>query len=338
MGRLRIAQYGTGHGHAAGKLAALRSSPRVELAGVFEPDPARRAELEQAGWPFQGVRWYESAEELLGDPEIIAVASEARNHASLEQTEQIIRAGKHVWYDKPAGEDWPRWQRIVAQAEEQRLYIQMGYMFRYHAGFQQIAAWARSGLLGNLYAVRAQMSTWISLTERQIIAQHTGGILYDLSGHMIDQIVWLLGRPERVASFLRNDSRAVPGFADNTHAVLEYDRALATIDIAAIEAPPAARRFEVYGDRGSAIMEPFEPTPRLRLCLAQAGSGYAEGEQQVALPQQIRQELYDRELEAFVGVLVGERKPNRLAQHDLVVQETLLRATGAIAGASVCRF
>lgn len=327
MARLPIAQYGTGHGHAAGKLAALRSSPRVELAGVFEPDPARRAELEQAGWPYQGVRWFESAEELLGDPAIIAVASEARNHASLAQTEQIVQAGKHVWYDKPAGENWPRWQRVVAHAEAQRLYIQMGYMFRYHAGFQQIAAWARSGLLGNLYAVRAQMSTWIPLAERRIIAQHKGGILYDLAGHMIDQIIWLLGRPERVASFLRNDSRAVPGFADNTHAVLVYERALATIDIAAIEAPPAARRFEVYGDRGSAIMEPFEPTPRLRLCLTQPAGEHMAGEQWVVLPDQDRQELYNRELEAFVAVLLGEREPDRRAQHDLVVQETLLRST-----------
>jgi predicted dehydrogenase len=150
---------------------------------------------------------------------------------------------------------------------------------------------------------------------------------------MLDQIVWLLGRPERVTAFLRDDSRAVAGFADNTLAVLEYERALALVDIAAIEVPPAARRFEVYGDLGSAIMEPFEPVPRLRLCLRQPGDGYVAGEQQVELPQQSRQELYERELDAFVGVLLGEREPDRRAHHDLVVQETLLRATGMITDA-----
>ena len=36
MALLRLAQYGTKHGHAAGKLAALRHNPRVEFAGVFE--------------------------------------------------------------------------------------------------------------------------------------------------------------------------------------------------------------------------------------------------------------------------------------------------------------
>ena len=71
-----------------------------------------------------------------------------RNDESLAQTEAIVRAGKHVWYDKPAGDDWSAWQRVVAMAEKAQLQIQMGYMFRYHAGFRKIADWARSGHVG----------------------------------------------------------------------------------------------------------------------------------------------------------------------------------------------
>jgi hypothetical protein len=36
-------------------------------------------------------------------------ASEGRNDQSIEQTAQFVEAGKHVWYDEPAGDDWPRW-------------------------------------------------------------------------------------------------------------------------------------------------------------------------------------------------------------------------------------
>src|SRR5205085_3701257 len=36
VSHIRIAQYGTKHGHASGKLLALRRSPRVEFAGVCE--------------------------------------------------------------------------------------------------------------------------------------------------------------------------------------------------------------------------------------------------------------------------------------------------------------
>ena len=39
---------------------------------------------------------------------------------------------------------------------------------------------------------------------------HRGGIFFDLGGHMLDQVVWILGRPVKVTSFLRNDSGAVP--------------------------------------------------------------------------------------------------------------------------------
>ncbi|HEX2759375.1 MAG TPA: Gfo/Idh/MocA family oxidoreductase [Rhizomicrobium sp.] len=330
MALLKLAQYGTKHGHAAGKLLALRRNPRVELAGVFEPDLARRQELERAGGPYAGVRWFDDPRDMLGDPAIVAIAAEGRNHQSLDQAEQIIAAGKHVWYDKPAGASWPQWQRVQALAAQRGLVIQMGYMFRYHDGFQRIAQWAQSGLLGQVYAIRAHMSTWLSEAEQRVIARHPGGICYDLAGHMLDQIVWLLGRPQQVSAFLRADGGVVPGFNDNTLVVCSFPRALAFVDIAAIEAAPAARRFEVYGDRGSAILETFEPAGALRLCLTAARGGYRSGAQLVALEDRPRQMLYELELDAFLTAILGERPPDRPASHDLIVQETLLRATGEI--------
>jgi predicted dehydrogenase len=329
MTRLHIAQYGTKHGHAAGKLLALRRNPRVELAGVFEPDRERREQLAHTGEPYQGVRWFDDAREMLEDPRIVAIAAEGRNDESLDQAEQIVRAGKHIWYDKPAGTSWAQWQRVVALAAQHDMIIQMGYMFRYHDGFQRIAEWVRSGLLGHVYAIRAHMSTRISEPEQRVIARHPGGICYDLAGHMLDQIVWLLGRPQKIAAFLRSDG-AVPGFKDNTLVVCSYANALAFVDIAAIEAAPVARRFEVYGEQGSAIMEPFEPAGALRLCLTQAHGDYSSGAQFIALHDRPRQMLYELELEAFLAAILGERPLDRPPSHDLIVQETLLRATGEI--------
>lgn len=333
MARLRVAQYGTQHGHAAGKLLALRHDPRVELAGVFEPDPERRRELERAPGPFQGVRWFDDAAEMLDDPRIVAVASEGRNDESLAHTEQIVRAGKHCWYDKPAGDDWEHWRRVVALAQQRQVLIQMGYMFRYHAGFQQIARSVQSGLLGDIFSIRAHFSASLSEQARRVISRHAGGIFYDLAGHMLDQIVMLLGRPREVTAFLRNDSGAVAGFADNTLGVFGFEHALAVVDIAAMEPTPApptttTRRFEVYGSAGSAIMEPIEPAGALRLCLTNASTGFAAGEQHIPLPAQSRQDLYDLELNSFVATILGEQPPDRAPDHELLVQETLLRATG----------
>ena len=88
----------------------------------------------------------------------MGVASEEANDESLDQTEAIIRAGKHCWYDKPPGEDWPQWQRVVALAAERGLLIQMGNMLRYHPAFRTVAGWARSGFLGDVFKIRADMS------------------------------------------------------------------------------------------------------------------------------------------------------------------------------------
>ena len=95
--------------------------------------------------------------------------------------------------------------------------------------------------------------------------------------------------------------------------------------------PPAARRFEVYGSRGSAILEPFEPAGPIRLCLAEAVGDLPSGMQLIEVPRQTRQELYDLELRAFVATLRGQQAPERPPDHDLTVQETLLRLTGRIA-------
>ena len=273
-----MAQYGTKHSHATGVLEVMLASPDVEMVGVYEPDPERRRTLEAAGKPpWNDVSWFDSPPEFLEDPTILAVASEGSNAESLVHTEAIVEAGKHVFYDKPAGDDYGRFERIVGKARSSGLLVQMGYMFRHHAGFSRIAEWARSGLLGDVFSVRAHMSTHLDRPAQEAIAPQRGGIFYDLSGHMIDQIVWIIGRPTKVTSFLRQDATDVPGFSDNTLCVLEYDSAIACVDIAAVETPPMARRFEVYGTVGSAIMEPFEPPGPIRLCLNEGRGGHPAG-------------------------------------------------------------
>ena len=332
MAKIRMAQYGTRHGHASGKLQAMQVNGDVEVAGVFEPDPARRAELEGSDGAFAGVHWYGDKREMLEDESIVAIASEGHNAESLDQTGEIVAAGKHVWYDKPAGDDWAQWQQVMAAAERKGLLIQMGYMLRYHSSFGMVAGWARSGLLGDVFAVRAHMSTYIDEAGRARIAgAHRGGIFFDLGGHMLDQVVWILGRPVKVTSFLRSDARPAAAFADNTLGVFEFENAIAFIDIAALETQPAARRFEVYGSRGSAIIvEPFEPGLHVRLCLAEAGDGYRQGEQVVSVDGESRQRTYELELDAFLATIEGRQPRDRPVSHELLVQETLLRATGVI--------
>jgi predicted dehydrogenase len=328
---MRIAQLGTRHGHARGKWKALVDNPDVTAAGVWEADPAALDRARGSG-RYAGAHWYATLDAVLGDDSISAVAVEGRNDESLGMAQAAVAAGKHLWYDKPAGDDWPGFVALMEQARARNLLVQMGYMFRYQPGFEQIASWARTGRLGHIFAVRAHMSTHIDLHERTEQSRHKGGILYDLGGHMLDQVVWLLGRPTKVSSVLRNDaSPELPGYSDNTVGIFEFERALATVEIAAMEPRPMARRFEVYGTRGSAITEPFDPGERLRLTLDEPTDDFASGEHLLSLETVQRQQMYERELVAFVATLQGRQPPDRPPEHELLVQETLLRATGRIA-------
>ena len=81
---------------------------------------------------------------------------------------------------------------------------------------------------------------------------------------------------------------------------------------------------------GAIIVEPFEPGLKIRLCLETAKEGYSEGEQIVEIDGESRQRTYELELDAFLATIAGEQAPDRPVSHELLVQETLLRATGVI--------
>ena len=334
--KLRIGVYGTKHAHATAKIITLKNNPKIEITGVFEPDINQRNLVQQLDKNYNNIYFYDFAEQLLNDPTIVAIASEGLNSESLNHTEAIVQAGKHCWYDKPAGDNLHQWRRIMRIAEEKKLHIQMGYMFRYHEGFSKIIDWARSGFLGDIFSVRAHMSTSIptfrndsiNYNTQDTIANHKGGIFYDLGSHMLDPICWMLGCPDKITSFLRNDSGLVPQMIDNTLCVLEYSKAMAFIDIAAMEMRPMARRFEVYGSTGSAILvEPFEPSNIIRLCLGEPKGPYNQGVNIIELAPQNRGDLYEKELEAFIATICGEQLPDRPPSHELLVQETLLKST-----------
>ena len=133
----------------------------------------------------------------------------------------------------------------------------MGYMLRYHDAFQTVSRMARDGQLGDVFHVRANMATYVpptnpaNLNNRALIARHRGGIFFDLGGHVLDQVLWITGRPRRVTAFLQNDATPdLPQFADNTIAVLEYERALANVEISCLTVSAGGAPLRGPRDRG----------------------------------------------------------------------------------------
>ena len=65
----------------------------------------------------------------------------------------------------------------------------------------------------------------------------------------------------------------------------------------------------------------------MRLCLPEAKGGYPEGITTIALEDRPR---YVASLAAFIRDVRCEKEPDRSLDHELLVQETLLRATGRL--------
>jgi predicted dehydrogenase len=325
--KVKFAQYGILHSHAAGKAAVLKANPDVSFCGVYEPDPSVR-EARGAVEAYDGVNWFEAKEDMLDDASIAAIAVEGAIAQNLEFAREALERGKHVWLDKPAGDDWEKFQSLVAMARQKGLLLQLGYMFRYNAGFRFILDWANSGRLGDVFSVRGRMSTWVGEDRREGLAVHEGGILFELLCHLMDIVVAVLGRPDRVTSFLRNERGTVPAFRDNAAAIFEYENALAIVESSALEVSAfPSRRFEVYGTRGSIVMEPLEPDPVVRLCLDEARDGFNKGWQTVPVENEPR---YVGSLRSMVAEIRGRKPPVRSLDHELIVQETVLRAAGVL--------
>lgn len=323
--KIRAAAYGIGHAHAAGKVAALRALEAFDLVGVCEPDP----QTPRAAPAYQGVRWL-SEKELLEDPSLELIAVEAAVGRNLEYARRCVDAGKHVHLDKPPGEDLAKLRRMLDDAARRNLRVQMGYQWRYQPGIRAVIEAARQGWLGEIYAVRAVINKPTPEAERKALARFRGGMMFELGCHLIDGAVDLFGKPKRVTGFLRSDGAYADGLADNTLAVLEFDRALAEIYVAAMQPNGNAyRTFEVLGTNGSLAARPFSRS-KLYGDFKDAAGPYRAGPQVLDAPPDPTPPYAPDFMDLARQIREGA-PPLWSRQHDLDVQETLLRACHVLA-------
>jgi predicted dehydrogenase len=327
---LTIGQIGISHAHAVGKVQVLSASPDVDFVGVFEPS-ARWREAKGGLPALSNVRWRNEAD-LLDDPAVGGIFVETTSVDNLHWAKKALEAGKPVLIDKAPGVDLGELRDLLELARAKNLYVQLGYNFRFNTAFEFALDAVRTGLLGQVFNIQTQIPTTIGGYEdrRWEVERYTGGIFFELACHMLDTVVAMLGTPERVTSFLRADNRSGDRkpYVDNTMGVLEYAQAMAIVQVWGMEVQPFPnRRFEIYGTKGSVRIEPLEPVTGVHLCLAEASGPYQAGWQCVELADRPR---YVGDVEEFVAVVRDGREPRYGPEHDLAVQTTLLRATGAI--------
>jgi len=326
---IRIAFLGGGHGHARAKVRLAKESPDWELVGIYEPDHTVMTGYERMDVPAL------SRSQILEDHSISVIGVEGWVWDLADYAKAALEAGKHIHLDKPPAASMAEMREILGLAARKKLLVQAGYMWRYNPAVNLAVEAARSGWLGEVFQVRGFINTTISPAERKKLARYRGGQMFELGGHLLDPIVRVMGRPERVTPFLRHDHRELnDGLADNTMAVLEWDRAIGTVTSASMHfrdherggnfGAMQYRALEFIGTRGAAIVQPIEQDPTVRMDLTSAGGPYGAGSQTKSFSYR----RYVDDFAELAAAVRGEGKLRITPEEDLLVEETLLRASG----------
>ena len=322
--RIRVGQIGTKHGHATGKMEAIRKlGEHFELVGVVEEDQVQRDKL-QGSTAYAGCSWM-TVDQLLNQPSLQLVFVETEIDQLLNMAEKCLSAGMHIHLDKPAGASLEHFRRVVQIAADNRRILQLGYMFRGNPAFQFLLEAVKQGWLGEIFEIHGVISKNIGSNERAELERYRGGAMFELGCHLIDAVVALLGKPQSVLPINRKTQPELDKLNDNCLAVFQYPKATATIRSSVIEIDGNRRRqFVVCGTMGTIAIEPLEP-PQLTLTLDQPRGAFRKGTQVVELPKMTGR--YDADLIRLAASIRGESSVEYSLEHDLTVQECVLQAS-----------
>ena len=316
---VRIGFLGASHSHGDGKIQIAAASQDYEIVGLWD-----NAEEVRQRYKSQGLT-IAKPDQLLQDPsiDVIAVEGPVADHA--RDGLRVVQAGKHLHLEKPPALDVESLRTILGVASSKCLVVQQGYMWRYHPGINRMLEAARRGWLGDIHLVQAAMHKTLSADSRPEWAQFRGGQMFELGPHVIDPLVRLLGRPNRVTPYLKKHGEFDDTLADNTIAVFEYSGALGLVTGAALAANGSRyRSFEVHGTNGVATLRPIE-APKLVFNLAEAAGPSPKGPHHVELPPYKR---YEGDMAALANAARGEKPLHVSFDEDIVVQEALIAASG----------
>ncbi len=322
MARIKYGQIGVGHAHAR-KISVYRRSDEFEVVGVVEPDPElrRRAESSSA---YNGLKWM-TQQQLLNMPGLQVVGCETRVRDLLDTAETCLNVGLHIHLDKPAGESLPQFKRILDTAAKKHLLLQMGYMYRYNPAVVLMREFLQKGWLGEPFEVHTVMSKVVSAASRSGLNDYPGGIMFELGCHIIDLVIGVLGKPVEVIAHRQHASQIGDTLLDNMLAVLTYPQALATVKSSAMEVEGGARRhFVVCGSEGTFHFQPLD-RPDVRVALSTDRGKYKKGYQDVPFGPYQR---YVADAADMAKIIRGEKDADFSYEHDLTVQETILKASG----------
>lgn len=205
------------------------------------------------------VRVFADYRDMLAAGVVDAVSIATPHHLHAEIGLTCLRAGVHIFLEKPFANRLSEVDEMLAEADSRKLKISVGHQYRLHHSPQTMKRIIDSGQLGRIMQV---LWTWAEFRPeiyyardawRKSWRQAGGGLLMNQASHDLDLICWLFGRPEVVSAEVVNQLHNMQLDDAFSASVVFQGGVLATLQMT-INRPRAFSVRHVAGDRGMLVM------------------------------------------------------------------------------------
>jgi predicted dehydrogenase len=217
---------------------------------------------------------------MLDQVEVDALYLAVPHHLHYGMMEQAINARIPVFVEKPITRTLDEAKKIVQLSKEQGVKIGVNYQYRYDSGCHRLARAVQKGELGIIHAVRINVPWHRKVKYFDNAPWHRrrstagGGTLITQGSHFLDILLWALqgDSPKTAVGYTaqrkfrkgREGVSKIIDVEDLAQAIIEMESgALVQISSSMVASSEQAVRFEVYGEKGTAIYSP-SPWPRVK--------------------------------------------------------------------------
>ncbi len=259
------------------------------MAGGFDTDIARR----DAWCRHFGFTAYETLEQLLADPAVEMVLNLTNPRSHFAVSSAAIRAGKHVYSEKPLGMTLDEAEALVALAAEHEVRIGCAPCNMMSETVREVAKALRDGAIGRvrlayanyddgMIAPRERPWNWKSESGAPWPAKDEFeiGCTYEHAGYYLTVLAALFGPVRSVTAFastqIADKGIAVDGMApDFSVGCLEYDDGVVARVTAGLVAP-VDKSLTVVGEKGVLLVR-YLRNDREPILISNDGTGSAWG-------------------------------------------------------------
>jgi len=245
-------------------LSSLRVHPELRLLGAFDRDEQRAAQFAA----YHHVRRYNSLAELLNDGDVKIVVTLTSPASHFEVSSAAMRAGKHVYSEKPLGVSLPEAQELVSIARDANVQLSGAPCCVLGEAAQTMWRALRENAVGAVRMAHAEIEDglrhrmpyekWVSASGAPwpIREERELGCIRAHAGYAVSWLAGMFGPVRQVTAFAARviDSAAAgcngdPRGPDVGVACLSFDGGVVARLTCSIVAP-RDRSLSVFGDRG----------------------------------------------------------------------------------------